>query len=150
MLYINVYTYHRMIKFCYYLLPMKSWLTSTALGSRVFFREVSQVKKLLKKTAFKKYVPWTFLLWRLLDWLHRISSTQGVLHQVSQFRKRLKKMKRIQSPKLLQLAFLYQMRDLIISGLENLRLSKYEEKAWREKKTENVISGYCMLVINYQ
>ena len=134
MLYINVYTYHRMIKFCYYLLSMKSWLTSTALGSRVFFREVSQVKKLLKKTAFKKYVPWTFLLWRLLDWLHRISSTQGVLHQVSQFRKRLKKMKRIQSPKLLQLAFLYQMRDLIISGLENLRLSKYEEKRGGRKR----------------
>ena len=89
--YILSYTYRRMIKFCYHLSPMKPWLTLTDLGSRGFFREVSQVKKLLKKTVFKKYVPRTFLLWRFLDWLHRISSTQGVLHQVSQFRKPLKK-----------------------------------------------------------
>ena len=71
---------------------MKSWLTSTDLGNSGVFREVSQVKKLLKKTVFKKYVPGTFLLWQFLDWLHQISSTQGELHQVSQFKKLLKKM----------------------------------------------------------
>ena len=62
------------------------------LGKWGVFREVGQVKKLLKKTVFKKYISRSFLLWRFLDWLHRISCKQEVLHQVSQFRELLKKM----------------------------------------------------------
>ena len=46
--------------------------------------------------------------------------------------------------------FSIKMWVLIIWGRENWRLTKSEEKAWWKENMKNVISGYRVLVINYQ
>ena len=55
--YIYSYTYCRMIKFCYHLPPMKSWLTSTDLGSRGFFAKSVGSKSFLRKAYLKNTSP---------------------------------------------------------------------------------------------
>ena len=56
----RVYFYRRMIKFCYHLPPVKSWLTSTDLGSRRFFAKSVRSKSFLRKPYLKNMSPEPF------------------------------------------------------------------------------------------
>ena len=48
------------MKFCYHLLPMISWLTSTDLGSRGFFAKSVRSKSFLRKPYLKNMSPEPF------------------------------------------------------------------------------------------
>ena len=111
-----------MTQFCYHLPPMKSWLTLTDLGSRSFFRKVSQAKKLLKKIVFKKYVPklscYDDFSFNLLDFsLRRECHAKSVSSESC-----LKSRTREFCPhNFFNLAFLYQNE-----GFDNLKTRKFE------------------------
>ena len=115
-----------MIQFCYPWTLIKFWLTSTNLGSRGYL-----TKSVKSEASYLKNIPRNFL-----DWLHRISSTQGVLHQVSQFRKPFKSIILENSfPRtFLFLLLSIKMSVLIAWTLEYSRLTKYKKKSVTEGK----------------
>ena len=106
------------------------------------FREVIQVKKLLKRTFFKKYVLRTFLLSQFLDGIHQIFSTQGVLRNLKNG------IREFCPPNFFIFTFIHQNESF-----DNLQTRKFEVNKILGKRMAEEIdrkSGYCMLVINYQ
>ena len=140
-----------MIRFCHHLPPMKSWLTLTDLGGRSFFTKWFRSKSFSRKRYLKNISPKRFCYDDFSNDFNGFSLRRGCYIKSVNSESCLKNCIGEFCPSnFCNNLFSIKMKDLIISGLKNLRLSKYEEKAWPEKKTENVISGYCMLVINYQ
>ena len=139
-----------MIQFCYHRPSMKSWLTSTDLGSRGYLAKSVRSKSFLRKLHLKINPPSFSVMTISRLTSSNFLNARGAMP--SQFRKSFKKMVFENSvPRTFLFSFFsIKMRVLIIWKLENLRLTKYEEKAWLKEKTENVINGLCMLVINYQ
>ena len=139
-----------MIQYCYHWPPMKSWLTSTDLGSRGFFAKSVSSRSFLRKPYLKNMSPEFFCYGNFLTDFIKSSLRRGCHAKSVSSESHLKDgIIEFCPPKFFIFTFLHQNE-----GLDNLRTRKFDVnkiwgKAWQKKKKKNMISGYYMLVINY-
>ena len=99
--------------------------------------QVSPLQLLLRKNVLKNNVPRTLLLWRFLDLLHRFSSAEALLRQVSYIKKLLKKYCQwIMSPEQIYYRYTQAIDNLMTREFEVNK--KWGKRARWKKKTENV------------
>ena len=106
--------------------PMKSWLTLTDLGSRVFFAKSVRWKSFLRKRYVNNMSPELFCYVNFSTDFIKFPLGRGSVSSESCLKMVLENL----VPRFFFLIKLFsiKMSNLIIWGIENLRLTKYEEK----------------------